>query len=657
VHGATKPSIDFIAKILEDAYNSDLVYDVSDMKSRILYFAADSSNQADACLKVVSRMKFKSEEAIGEHESPRDKPPTVIKDERIVYYDVEVFPNLFVICWKFAEDDVVHRMINPTAQQVEGLFQFKLVGFYNRRYDNHIIYAAAMGYTIPQLYQLSQNIINNEKSAPFAAAYNLSYADIWDYSSIRQSLKKFQNQLGLVHDELGLPWDEPVPEELWERVAEYCENDVRTTEAVAEDRRSDFQARQILAALSGLEVNQPTAKHTAKIIFGDDKNAKGLFEYTDLSEMFEGYEYKYDDDKKRMVSSYLDEDEVGEGGYVYAEPGIYYDVALLDVASMHPTSIKELNLFGPYTSKFWDLVRARLAIKHEDYETAAEMLDGKLAPFLGAQEEAEALSYALKIVVNIVYGLTSAKFENPFNDPRNKDNIVAKRGALFMVDLKKYVQDLGYTVAHIKTDSIKIPNADQKIIDLVFEFGERYGYVFEHEATYEKMCLINDAVYVAKVGWAQKAKKIGTWEATGARYKHPYVYKTLFTHEPITFRDKCEEKQVTTAIYLDFTSTGNPLAVHTDENQLKFIGKNVLVCPIRETEGGGTLVRKKDDSYSAVVGTKGYDWLEAEVIERLHLEDKIDMDYFRGLVDEAIEKIAEFGNAQEFLELDYDLAA
>ena len=648
IHKSTKPSVDFIAKILEECYYSDLVYNVEDLYPRVMVFANNSTNQAREALNVVAGMKWKSED-VEPNPISSEQVDKQFKEAPVVYYDVEVFPNLFVICWKYAEDDVVTRMINPTAQQVEQLLKFKLVGFYNRKYDNHILWAAYLGYSLDALYKLSQMLIANEKSAPFAAAYNLSYADIYDYSSIKQSLKKFQNQLGLKHDELNLPWDKPVPEEMWERVAEYCENDVRTTEAVAEDRAADFRARLILAELSGLEPNQPTAKHTAKIIFGDDRNAKDKFVYTDLSEEFPGYEYRYNPEKKRMESYYSGEPDVGEGGYVYAEPGIYYNVGLLDVASMHPTSLKELNLFGPYTDKFWDLVRARLAIKHGDYDAAGEMLDGKLAPYLGAQEEAEALSYALKIVINIVYGLTSAKFENPFNDIRNKDNIVAKRGALFMVDLKQHVQDLGYTVVHIKTDSIKIAEMDDFIKNEVMEFGARYGYVFEHEATYEKMALINDAVYVAKVGWAPNPKKIGTWTATGARFKHPYVFKTLFSHEPIEFRDKCEEKQVTTAMYLDFTTVDDPLALTTDESRLKFVGKHGMFCPIKETKGGAALVREKDGEYGAVTGSKGFYWLESNMVEQLGLEDEIDLDYFRGLVDESKEKIAQFGDVEEFL--------
>ena len=52
-----------------------------------------------------------------------------------------------------------------------------------------------------------------------------------------------------------------------------------------------------------------------------------------------------------------------------------------------------------------------------------------------------------------------------------------------MIDLKNEVQKRGFTVAHVKTDSIKIPNATPEIIDFVMEFGAAYGYTFEHEAT------------------------------------------------------------------------------------------------------------------------------------------------------------------------------
>lgn len=623
IHPATKPSIDFIHKILEDAYNSGLKYDVTDMRPKILAFANNSTNQAEYCVKLVAQMKFKSDNnSIGGSDYENDE---------IAFFDVEVFPNLFVVVWKFeGKDKEPVIMINPTPSEIEEILKLKLVGFNCRRYDNHILYARYIGYDNKQLFELSQKIINNSRNAFFGEAYNISYTDIYDFSSKKQSLKKFQIELGIHHKELGIKWDEPVPEEMWPLVVEYCVNDVMATEAVFNARKQDFIARQILADLSGLSVNDTTQNHTAKIIFGNDPKPQSKFIYTDLSEMFPGY--KFENGK----SKYRGEDPK-EGGYVYAEPGMYTNVALLDVASMHPNSLINMNMFGPYTKNYKELMDARLAIKHKEFDRAKNMLGGILGKYLKNEEDADALSYALKIVINIVYGLTSAKFDNKFRDPRNIDNIVAKRGALFMIDLKHEVQKRGWTVAHIKTDSIKIPEANKDIIDFVIEFGKKYGYDFEHEVTYEKLCLVNDAVYIAK-------DTNGKWHAIGAQFSHPYVFKTLFSGEPIEFNDLCETKAVTTALYLDMNED-----LPDGEHDYHFVGKAGLFCPIKPGAGGGLLMREKEGKYYAATGTKGYRWLEAEMVKELNKEDDIDLTYHRTLVDKAIATISKYGDFECFI--------
>lgn len=271
----TKPSVDFIFKALNDAYNSDLHYDVSDLLTPVMAFAAGSSNQSEYCLKLVSKMPFKSRD-ISEAVSDVDAP--------LVFYDVEVFPNLFLVNWKFAgEGKNVVRMINPKPVEIEELMKHRLVGFNCRRYDNHILYAAFLGYDNQQLYRLSQKIVNGEtRFTFFVTAYNVSYTDVYDFSSKKQSLKKFEIELGIHHQELGLPWDEPVPEELWQKVAEYCDNDVIATEAVFNARQSDFLARQILADVAGMTVNDTTNSLTTRIIFGKNRNPQNQFNYRDL---------------------------------------------------------------------------------------------------------------------------------------------------------------------------------------------------------------------------------------------------------------------------------------------------------------------------------------------------------------------------------------
>lgn len=708
IHPATKPSIDFIYKILEDAYSSGLKYDLTDMRNAVLAFAANSTNRSDYCVKLVNKMKFKSDD-------PSDNVTN--NDVPIIFYDVEVFPNLFVVCWKLAgEGKSVVKMINPTSPQIEELMNYRLVGFNCRKYDNHILYARLMGYSNLALYNLSQKIIN-EHQGFFGEAYNISYTDIYDFSSKKQSLKKWEIELGIHHQELGLPWDQEVPENLWEKVAEYCVNDVIATEATYNHLEADFLARQILADLADGSVNDTTNTLTTKIIFGNEKHPQDQFNYRDMGivsnedyippgfddytrfnkkgqPVFPSYDYSYG------KSIYRDE-EVGEGGYVYSEPGMYGNAALLDIISMHPHSIIAEKLFGKFADRFEELVQGRVDIKHEDWDALNGILDGKLTPYiqlvLDGKLTSKDLAYALKIAINSIYGLTSARFENPFRDPRNIDNIVAKRGALFMINLKHEVQKRGFTVAHIKTDSIKIPDATPEIIQFVMDYGKMYGYTFEHEATYDRMCLVNDAVYIAKYkdsAWCQdyygyipekNQKYSGEWTATGTQFQVPYVFKKLFSREDITFEDMCETKSVVQGtIYIDMNESLPD--VDSEERELEkyrkllkkedfrkyskadlensiqtlediiaenhnyiFVGRVGQFCPIKSGCGGGVLYREKDGKYYAVTGTKGYRWLESEMVRQLGKENDIDRSYYDKLVNDAAENISFYGDLEWFV--------
>lgn len=712
----TAPAVSLIDKVLTECYDSGLQYNLSDMRSTLFMFASGSSNQSQRCVAIVRKMKLRSEESpngIEMNDGDEEKP--------LVVFDCEVFPNLFVICWKVLEEsgqrdapkdpkDLVHAMINPTKEQVETFIDsFRLIGFNNRKYDNHIIYARSIGISIEGLFKLSNSIINL-KDGFQKLAYDISYTDIYDFTSKKQSLKKYEIDLKIDHKELDIPWDQPVPESRWLEVVDYCKNDVLATEATFFARKADFAGRKILAKLAGGTVNDTTNSLSARFMFGKNKNPQSEFNYRNMGEIPEkvyrskfdaehnvifhnlGDEYTLFDEEGRPVfpgykfesvdmvneggahvrirrSIYRGE-EVGEGGYVYSEPGMYKNVALLDIESMHPHSAIAEVLFGDrYTERFKQIVEARLAIKHKDIEKAKTLLNGELIPYLNDPEMLEGLKQALKIVINSVYGMTSASFPNPFRDPRNVDNIVAKRGALFMINLKHEVQKRGFTVAHIKTDSIKVPDATPEIIQFIQDYGEQYGYHFLHEATYERMCLVNDAVYIAKYDTTEAAEKKygyvpvdllkhgGEWTATGTQFAVPYVFKTLFTKEPIEFDDMCETKSVTSSMWLDMNEN-----LPEGEHHYCFVGRVGRFCPVIPGAGGGLLLRsgtnKKtgDVTYSAVTGTKDYRWYEAEVVKTNGWEDKIDRGYYDRLVNDAADAIAKYGDIEMFLSDDpYDV--
>ena len=721
-HPDTTSSVDYIKYLLDQAYESGVTYDVSDMRHDVLIFAMNSTNQKDKCVKTVANMKFESE--------PVEEPEVVSEgyddDVPIVFFDCEVYSNLFVVVWKYAGASDCVKMINPSPSDVEDLFYFKLIGFNCRQYDNHILKAASLGYSTEQLYDLSQQIINRHTGF-FSDAYNISYTDVYDFCTEKMSLKKWEIRLGIHHQEMGIPWDQPAPEDRWEEVAEYCANDVIATEAVFNERQGDFMARKIQVDLVYLlhqaeginvSVNDTTNTLSKRIIFGRNKSPQSVFNYRNLSkpvgsDQYENYLEKFGADYRFRVfnaqglpeyrdyipgevlpkgwsilpfwpeyefgysdkSIYYDEEVtnrvglgksmylgecIGEGGRVYSKKGYYAWVWDGDVNSMHPHSTEQEMLFGPdYTKIYIDIIDARVAIKHRDFESAKKMLNGALVPYL-TEELAGDLAQALKIVINSIYGLTKAGFINEFRDTRNEDNIVAKRGALFMSTLKREIERHpgGYEVCHIKTDSIKIPQGDKTIQDFVIKFGREYGYEFETEGVFTKFCLLNDAAYVAYTDdghWITKAEQF-------KQEKNPYVYKKLFTHEDIVFDDLCVTKSVSKgALYLDMNEDLDDSTEY--EKQLKkakdpedienlkriieschdyhFIGRVGRFCPIIEGKGGGVLYRIDNGKPYAATGTTGYRWLESETVQKYGKYDIISEQYYINLVDEAVHDIQE----------------
>lgn len=751
----TKPSVDYIHEILEQAYEAGFPYDVSGMRDAIRNFCEESHNQSDYCLKMFQKMKWKSADTVEPTFVPYSMDSSDLPSEAtITFFDIEVKPNLTLVCWKFiGPNHSVIRMYNPTAEDIELLIDnpnILLVGFNNLEYDNHILHALSLGMNVHEIYLLSQRLIANDPTAKFKNAKYISYTDVFDFATKKQSLKKWEIELGIHHQEMGIPWDEPIPESKWEELGDYCENDVLATEAVFNARKGDFMARQIqvelvkkMHGITNVSVNDTTNQLSGKLIFGRNYNPQHAFNWRDLSkpvtwdqyqeyvEKFgedyvfhifdrnglptgeiyddlhtgkftvlpEGYSilpffprYRFSHGKsywflehvtlsdgwEQLVENgtYVEDRDyyiIGEGGRVYAKPGMYGYVWDGDIKSQHPHSAIAEVLFGPtYTAIFRDIVYARVAIKEKRFDDAAKMLNGVLVPYL-SEEYADDLAQALKIVINSVYGLTSAKFQNIFRDQRNVDNIVAKRGALFMCLLSEEVQKRGFTVAHIKTDSIKIPNATPGIRQFVNEFGEYFGYSFDTEYEFDRFGLANKAIYIARVA---EGKKKGQWIAVGDQFQEPYVFKTLFSKEPIEFADMCCTKATKSALYLDYNESladtsawekelaklqkkqENPerqtwLRKHIIENHdYQFIGKVGLFTPVKPNLGGGLLVRTTNTGgYAAVQGTTGYRWLESEMIPD---ESYIDKSYFDTFVAEAKQTLMNLGDFEWFISTEED---
>jgi len=179
------------------------------------------------------------------------------------------------------------------------------------------------------------------------------------------------------------------------------------------------------------------------------------------------------------------------------------------------------------------------------------------------------------------------------------------------------------------------PKGGQEIIDFVTNFGRQYGYDFEHEATYDRFCLVNDAVYIAR--------RDSTWYPVGKQFQHPYVFKMLFSHDEVEFEDLCEVRSVNQGtIYLDTAGSGKV-------EDMVHVGRVGSFVPVRY--GGGDLYRVKDGKLYALTGTKGYKWITREMAENREIvgELVVDLDYFQKLEKEARNAIEQFGSFIDFI--------
>ena len=188
--------------------------------------------------------------------------------------------------------------------------------------------------------------------------------------------------------------------------------------------------------------------------------------------------------------------------------------------------------------------------------------------------------------------------------------------------------------------------------------------------------MINDAVYIAK------HKESREWTATGTQFAVPYVFKTLFSHEDICFEDMCETFAVSKGdLYLDMNE--NLPDVTTYEKELDkletdykkgklsdimfknsceglhekiaeghnyiYVGRVGQFTPIKPGSNGGVLYRVNEGKYYAAAGSKGYRWLESEVVKKLSKEDCIDTSFYENLVNDAVDTISKFGDFEWFI--------
>src|SRR5699024_1203757 len=188
--------------------------------------------------------------------------------------------------------------------------------------------------------------------------------------------------------------------------------------------------------------------------------------------------------------------------------------------------------------------------------------------------------------------------------------------------------------------------ATQEIIVFVREYGRQHGYTFDHENTYSKMAVVNKSEYICQ--FEENGQMV--WEATGSKFAQPYVFKKLFSKEPVLVEDYAIMKQVKSAIYLGDTFIGksaNVYASHSGDTMYRVTDNPKAGQPIVDKKTKEEIGIEPDKLKHAVTGTKGHLW---KLFRSYSGKEDIDMLYYDTLVKDAIKSLESVGDASAIID-------
>jgi hypothetical protein len=321
-----------------------------------------------------------------------------VLDKDVYVYDIESYPNYFVLCYKKLGCDEMHYLTTP--EELKKFFQRDgmIIGFNNHSYDDLICdYCINLDLTdAAVIKEYSDKIINNTADLTFSRFPNTYDIMKWRTSDTRLPLKGWMNGSGNTILETPIPFDKDVSEEQKKLVIEYVTNDVKATE---EFYKYLVDVDSIPASLNLAKFISSKTNHTTESMFRRSTNGQ-IIKFT------ENYNTKWDSSEQRryldrckLEYMHLIPDEVQEwmlngcyastkpksashNNFEYSAGGLHLmnpkfqnrevkNITNADVASYYPNLIVNMNMLGEFTPEFKDLITSRIKDKKEGRKGSA----------------------------------------------------------------------------------------------------------------------------------------------------------------------------------------------------------------------------------------------------------------------------------------------
>lgn len=366
--------------------------------------------------------------------------------KELLFFDIEVFhSNSFVVFKDIGKNlkRVFHNNFVGLEEFIEGK---TLVGFNNFFYDDHILHAMLDLKTPTQIKALNDRIIGGERLK--ITNYRFDSLDCFQQTDPSMpGLKKIEGNLGKMILESSVSFDieRSLTDEEFADVLEYCKYDVDVTVDVYKVREdSYFKPKQMLLEMLGSDKGKRwnTTTLSANVLLSKPNPKWSNIRVPEwMLDMMppEIVDLWLTRDKGSVTIREFDcEIEFGFGGLhgVHNHIKKAENVKLLDVASMYPHIILNIDGLGPATEKYKELLEERVEIKHTD----------------------KVKSDALKLILNSVYGNLKNKY-SLLNNPKCALSVCVY-GQIALYDLCRRLSPFA-TIVNINTDGVAfIPHID-----------------------------------------------------------------------------------------------------------------------------------------------------------------------------------------------------
>lgn len=342
----------------------------------------------------------------------------------ILAYDMEVFKEDNIVVFVDYDGKTVgkfhnnynHNLIPGKPETVRDMIKGKrLVGYNNHYYDDRILPKMIAGWKPRAIKALNDSIIAGDKTVGKSSQLKGTYDCFQQIHVSKPSLKKIEANLGhsVIESDVDFTIDRKLTDEEIEEAFMYCENDTRETLGVYKMREKNyFVAKHKLVDMmdkpsanaanwntttisSMILTHRPIARLPKIVMGAKDENG----EYPAWNAVPEEVRDLWTNREtgKVKVEALGCTFEFGFGGLHAANKSrkVWNDVYQLDVSSMYPTIITNLNILGTGEA-------------HVRYKTLIEdrLKNKKTNPGLAATQ---------KIVINSVYGNMRSQYSTLFN--------------------------------------------------------------------------------------------------------------------------------------------------------------------------------------------------------------------------------------------------